>query len=114
MSVSYFVRYDVTAPDLPHFLDYYRRHHVPSLARWPGLQRVVLHTATEWSDPAPVSRGAAVLLAQLVFESAADLQAALGSPERAGARGGFPSFPPFEGTVTHQAMFSEEVWRNDR
>ena len=46
MSISYFVRYDVTAPDLPHFLDYYRRHHVPILARWPGIRSVVLHPAS--------------------------------------------------------------------
>jgi uncharacterized protein (TIGR02118 family) len=111
MSVSYFVRYDVSTPDLPHFLDYYRRHHVPILSRWPGMRRVVLHTATEWSDTFRVNRGAAVLLAQLEFDSAADLQAALASPGRAEARRDFESFPPFEGTVTHQAMTSEEAWR---
>lgn len=111
MSVSYFVRYDVTAPDLPHFLEYYRRHHVPILARWPGIRSVVLHTATEWSDPSPVNRGGAVLLAQLEFDSAADLQAALASRERMQARRDFESFPPFDGTVTHQAMVSETTWR---
>jgi len=111
MSVSYFVRYDVTAPDLPRFLDHYRSHHVPVLARWPGLRRVVLHTAVEWSDPSPVNRGAAVLLAQLEFDDAAGLQAALASPQRAEARRDFHHFPPFEGTVTHQAMHSEEAWR---
>ena len=111
MSASYFVRYDVAAPDLPRFLEHYRRHHVPILSRWPGMQRVVLHTATEWSDAFKVNRGAAVLLAQLEFASAADLQAALSSPGRAEARRDFESFPPFEGTVTHQAMISEEAWR---
>ena len=111
MSASYFVRYDVTAPDLPRFLDHYRRHHVPILARWPGMRRVVLHTATQWSDSFTVNRGAAVLLAQLEFDSVADLQAALASHGRAEARRDFESFPPFEGTVTHQAMISEEAWK---
>ena len=112
MSVSYFVRYDVTAPDVAGFLDYYRRHHVPILARWPGVRRIVLHTAAAWSDPAPVNRGTAVLLAQLEFDDSAGLQAALASTQRAEARHDFESFPPFEGTVTHQAMFSEEAWRS--
>jgi hypothetical protein len=61
MSVSYFVRYEVEAP--ADFLRHYREKHVPILARWPGLRRVV----------------------------------------------DFQRFMTFEGTVTHQAMNSEEV-----
>src|SRR3982751_3737388 len=86
MSVSYFIRYDVHVRDVAEFVDFYRTKHVPVLARWPGLRRVVLHTPIEWSDTWPVNRGHAVLLAQLEFASAEALHAAFASPERAAAR----------------------------
>ncbi len=110
MSVSYFVRYDVHTADLGTFLDRYRRRHVPILARWPGIRRVMLHTPAEWNDPFAVNRGQAVLLVQLEFDSAEALKAALFSDARAEARLDFQSFPAFSGTVTHQAMHSEEAW----
>ena len=110
MSVSYFVRYDIDAPDLAPFLRRYREVHVPLVARWPGLRRMVMHTPLEWRDPFPVNRGKAVLMAQLEFDSEAAMNTAFASPERAAAREDFKRFMTFEGTVTHQAMRSEEVW----
>ena len=112
MSVSYFVRYDIDSPQLDEFLSYYRKHHVPVLARWPGMKRIVLHTAADWRDPSPVNRGKTVLLAQMEFESQQALDAALASPGRAEARQDFQRFPPYKGTVTHQAMQSDEMWRS--
>lgn len=111
MSVSYFVRYDITAGDVDAFVSYYRTRHVALLSGWPGLKRVVLHTPVEWRDPSPVNRGKAVLLAQLEFDSIAALNEALASRERAQARRDFERFPPFEGNVTHQAMETGEAWR---
>ena len=111
MSVSYFVRYDIELADRDAFLAHYREHHVPILARWPGMKRVVLHTPLEWHDPFPVSRGRAVLLAQLEFDSPEAMQRAFQSAERAVAREDFKRFPAFTGTVTHQAMASIEAWR---
>lgn len=110
MSVSYFVRYDIEAGDLKAFLRRYRDVHVPMVARWPGLKRMVMHTPVEWRDPFPVNRGKAVLMAQLEFDSEAAMSKAFASPERAAAREDFKRFMTFEGTVTHQAMRSEEVW----
>lgn len=110
MSVSYFVRYDVAVPDVGAFVARYREIHVPLLAKWPGLRRVVMHTPVEWSDPFAVNRGAAVLLAQLEFESVEAMNRAFASPARAAAREDFKRFMRFEGAVTHQAMRSEEVW----
>ena len=112
MSVSYFVRYDISAPDLDAFLERYRKVHVPLVATWPGLQRMVIHTPVEWKDPFPVNRGNAVLLAQLEFDSLEAMNAAFASRERARAREDFQRFMTYEGTVTHQAMRSEEVWRS--
>lgn len=112
MSISYFVRYEGTSSDAAAFMRHYREKHVPILARWPGLQRVVLHTPVEWNDPFPVNRGRAALLAQLEFQSVEALNAALAGPERAEARKDFQQFPPFDGTVVHQVMMAEEAWRS--
>jgi uncharacterized protein (TIGR02118 family) len=111
MSVSYFVRYDITAVDAQRFVDRYREVHVPLLARWPGIRRVVLHTPLDWHDPFTVNRGRTVLLAQLEFESIAAMEAALQSEGRAAAREDFKQFPPYEGSVVHQAMAQDEVFR---
>lgn len=111
MSVSYFVRYDISTKDAGEFVRYYRDVHVPLLARWPGLKRVALHTPVDWNDPFAIARGGAVLLVQLEFDSAAALNRALFSPERANARLDFQNFPAFAGNVTHQALTSEEVWK---
>ena len=110
MSVSYFVRYDIAVDDLEGFLRRYREMHVPMVARWPGLRRMTMHTPVAWQDPVPVSRGKAVLMAQLEFDSEAAMNKAFASPERVAAREDFKRFMTFEGTVTHQAMKSEEVW----
>ena len=110
MSVSYFVRYDIAAPDLQAFLERYRKVHVPLVVNWPGLRRMTLHTPVEWKDPFPVNRGRAVLMAQLEFETEEAMNRAFASRERAEAREDFKRFMTFEGTVTHQAMKSEEVW----
>lgn len=114
MTVSYFVRYDVDLADREAFVEYYRSRHVPILARWPGITRVLLHTPLEWRDPFPVNRGRAVLLAQLEFESREAMERAFRSDERALAREDFKRFPSFSGTVTHQAMESSEAWRRPR
>jgi uncharacterized protein (TIGR02118 family) len=111
MSVSYFVRYDVSVHDVGEFLEFYRKKHVPVLSRWPGLRRIVLHTPIEWSDAWPVNRGRAVLITQLEFDSAEAMHAAFASPERAAARADLAHFPPFEGRITHQALTSAEAWR---
>jgi len=110
VSVSYFVRYDIAVDDLEAFLRRYREMHVPMVARWPGLRRMTMHTPVAWQDPVPVNRGKAVLMAQLEFDSEAAMNKAFASPERVAAREDFKRFMTFEGTVTHQAMKSEEVW----
>lgn len=112
MTVSCFVRYDIAVSDLQGFLERYRKAHVPMVTSWPGLQRMLLHTPLDWKDPFPVNRGKAVLVAQLEFDSLETMNAAFASPARARAREDFQHFMKYEGTVTHQAMASEEVWRS--
>jgi uncharacterized protein (TIGR02118 family) len=111
MSVSYFVRYDIDVADVKAFIRRYRDVHVPLVTCWPGLRAMTLHTPLDWKDTAPVNAGKAVLLAQLEFDTQADLDRAFASRERAEAREDFKRFMTFEGTVTHQAMQTEEVWR---
>ena len=113
MTVSYFVRYDIESADLPGFMRRYREVHVPLVSRWPGLRRMVLHTPLAWRDPFPVNAGRTVLMAQLEFEDEVSMNAALASRERAEAREDFKQFPKYEGTVVHQAMAQEEVYRNE-
>ena len=110
MTTSYFVRYEGEAESLDAFLDYYRRHHVPILARFPGIRRIVLHTPVAWQDPFPVKPDRFAVIAQMVFDSVDDLNRALQSEARAEARGDFAYFPPFQGSVYHQAAASEEVF----
>ena len=110
MSISYFVRYDISVADMKAFIERYREVHVPLVTCWPGLLRMTLHTPVRWNDPSPVNRGKAVLLAQLEFENEEAMNRAFASPQRAAAREDFKRFMTYEGTVTHQAMKSEEVF----
>ena len=110
MSVSYFVRYEGAAENRAEFLRYYREHHAPILARFPGIRRIILHLPIEWQESLPVNPDHFVLLAQMVFDTQQDLDRALQSPARAEARVDFAHFPPFEGFVYHQATLSEEVF----
>ena len=109
--VSYFVRYDIAVADLKGFLERYRRVHVPAVTSWPGLRRMVIHTPVDWKDPFAVNRGQAVLMAQLEFESEEAMNRAFASPARAAAREDFQRFMTYAGTVTHQAMVQDEVFR---
>ena len=107
MTVSYYVRYHGEAGDRDAFLAHYRDVHVPHLLRFPGIRSVILHHAAACNDPFPVEPGGDVLLAEMVFESLGDLDAALASRARADARADFAAFPEFRGSVTHQAMVAE-------
>jgi uncharacterized protein (TIGR02118 family) len=110
VSVSYFVRYEGQAESPEAFLSHYRDHHVPILARFPGIRRIILHTPTAWHDPFPVKPDRFALIAQMIFDTADDLDKALQSEARATAREDFASFPPFHGLVCHQAAVSQEVF----
>ena len=110
MPASYFVRYEGQAENADAFLAYYRNSHVPILARFPGIRRIVLHTPVPYRDPYAVNPDRFCLLAQMVFDSPEDLERALCSDARAQARADFAGFPPFHGAVYHQAVLSEEVW----
>ena len=109
MTVSYFVRYQGAADNPDAFINHYRTQHVPILQQFPRIRGIALHRPADWRDAFPVNPAGDFLLAQMVFESAADLNAALASEARARARADMPNFPRFSGTVSHQAMELETL-----
>jgi uncharacterized protein (TIGR02118 family) len=108
--ISYFVRYRGLASDPDAFHAYYEQQHGAVLRQFPGIRSLVLHRASPWNDPFPVRRGETFLLAQMQFDSASDLDAALRSDARRRARDDFHSFPPFSGEVTHEAMIAKTIF----
>jgi uncharacterized protein (TIGR02118 family) len=109
--VSYFVRYRGTAAEPAEFARYYANEHAAVLQRFPGIRSLILHQPANWHDPFPVRPDGTTLLAQMTFDSAADLDRALASQARRAAREDFAKFPPFTGEVTHQAMAATVIFR---
>jgi uncharacterized protein (TIGR02118 family) len=110
MTVSYLVRYHGTPADPQRFDAYYARTHAGILRDMPGIRSLVLHRPVSWIDPFPVRPDGLHLLAQMVFDSSAELDRALASQARARARDDFANFPLFAGTVTHQALRQEVIF----
>jgi uncharacterized protein (TIGR02118 family) len=108
--VSYFVRYRGTSADPQAFGSYYETNHAAILRLFPNIRSLVLHRPAPWTDPFPVRRGETMLLAQMQFDSAADLDAALHSEARKQARDDFRHFPTFEGEVTHEATSGKVIF----
>ena len=102
--VSYFVRYRGSSSDPEAFQAHYETRHAAILREFPNIRSLVLHRPAAWTDPFPVRRGESMLLAQMQFDSSAELDAALRSEARRLARDDFHRFPPFEGEVSHEAM----------
>ena len=108
--VSYFVRYRGASPDPETFQTYYETRHAEILKQFPSIRSLFQHRPAEWIDPFPVRRGETVLLAQMQFDSAGDLNSALRSQARRLARDDFQRFPQFDGEVTHEAMTGKAVF----
>src|SRR5438552_3301239 len=108
--ISYFVRYRGSAPDPEQFRRYYETRHAGILRSFPNIRSLTLHAPSEWHDPFPVRPAGTLLLAQMVFDTQADLDAALRSPARRDARDDFGRFPPFDGEVTHEAMTGKAIF----
>jgi uncharacterized protein (TIGR02118 family) len=108
--VSYFVRYRGSCVDPDAFQDYYENHHAEVLRRFPKIRSLNLHRSVEWHDPLPVLRGGTLLLAEMRFDSAADLDAALRSEARRQARQDSHRFPHFAGEITHEAMVDKVIF----
>jgi uncharacterized protein (TIGR02118 family) len=108
--LSYFVRYRGASPDPGAFGTHYETRHAEILKQFPYIRSLILHTPAPWTDPFPVQRGETMLLAQMQFDSAGDLDQALRSEARRLARDDFQLFPPFDGEVTHEAMTGKVIF----
>ena len=108
--ISYFVRYRGSSPDADAFCAHYEKKHAMILRRFPKIRSLTLHHPASWNDPMPVNRGETFLLAQMQFDDAGDLDAALRSETRREAREDFHRFPPFSGEVTHEAMTGKMIF----
>ena len=102
--VSYFVRYRGASADPAAFQAYYETQHAEILKQFSNIRSLILHRPAAWTDPFPVRRGETMLLAQMQFDNAGELDNALRSQARRLARDDFQRFPPFDGEVTHEAM----------
>ena len=108
--ISYFVRYRGTSPEPRAFVEYYETQHASFLRRFGNIRSLVLHQPAEWADPFPVVRGGTLLLAQMTFDRAKDLNETLQSDARSKAREDFGRFPEFTGEVTHEAMTGKVIF----
>lgn len=100
----YHVQYHRPAPDEEAFVSYYRRHHPPILALFPGIRKVAIYTPLEWNDASFITRNDLMLVNEVAFDSEPALNASLASDVRLRAREDYNSFPPFEGPVSHTPM----------
>jgi uncharacterized protein (TIGR02118 family) len=104
------VRYRGAASDPAGFGAYYQDTHSTILKRFPEIRSLILHTPVNVRDPYPVRSGGSMLLAQMMFDSPAALEAALQSDARSEAREDFKHFPPFTGEVTHEALIAKVIF----
>jgi len=108
--MSYFVRYRGASPNPKAFQTYYETQHAEILMKFPNIRSLIVHRPAAWTDPFPVRPGGTMLLAQMQFDSADDLDNALRSQARRLARDDFQRFPPFDGEVTHEAMTGKVIF----
>ncbi len=110
---SYVVRYYRPAADEGAFVAFYLAHHPPILAELPGIRNVYCYVPVEWRNPAAIPDSDCMLGNEVVFDSAAALDAALASDVRHRLREDYLRFPPFMGPSTHYAMRRERFWPGD-
>ncbi len=103
MSVAYLVIYEGKPDDPDAFVDYYINHHLPIIWTWPKIRSVEVDLSAEGKD-AMANPSDVFMIARFTFDTMADLNAALSSPERLLAREDSYNFPAFQGTISHQAV----------
>jgi uncharacterized protein (TIGR02118 family) len=106
---TYQVAYEGMAEDLNLWLSHYVAHHIPLMARFPGIRGLEMFTRLDWCSALPWRRVGFMQRNKVVFDSAAALNAALQSPIRAEMRADFHRFPPFTGETTHYPMTTLNV-----
>jgi uncharacterized protein (TIGR02118 family) len=84
------------APANPAAFDkYYHENHIPLAKRIPGLRSYIVSAA----PPRVLAGNSAYLVAELNFDSMADIEAALASPEGQATAGDLPNFADGGATI---------------
>ena len=84
-------------PDDPVAFDkYYWAHHLPIVACWPRLKRIVVSKGQTGDE--------IYQIAEMYFDSRKDMETALRSPERERAAEDTKNFPCFNGEVKRQVF----------
>lgn len=104
VAVTYLVHYRRPADDEAHFVRYYLDNHPAIMARLPRIRRLEIYTPVAVSTAPPLPSADSMLICDVSFDSAAELDASLASDVRMLLREDFHSFPPYDGPVTHFAM----------
>lgn len=100
--VSFVVRYFPPVEDAAQFARHYVTNHPPLLARFPKIRNVICYLPQE-AKISGVQPDDTVIRNEVVFDSIADLIAALRSPILSELRADSATFPSF-GRSTHHAM----------
>jgi hypothetical protein len=101
---TYLVAYEGPAEDPHAWLDDYLAHHVPLMARLPGIRELEVYTPIESVCHLPWARATCMQRNKVAFDSPSALTAALASPLRHEMRAHFKALPRFSGGVTHFPM----------
>ena len=96
MSFAYLVIYQGQPQDPDAFLKYYLDHHIPIVWTFPEIRTVEVERGVDGED--------IFMIARFTFDSLADLNVAIHSPQREAARRDMENFPPFTGTIRRQAV----------
>ena len=89
--VKFCVFYYGKPEDPVAFDKYYWAHHLPIVARWPQIKRIVISKGQPDDD--------IYQIAELYFDSRMEMEAALRSPERAIAAEDAKNLPRFNGEI---------------
>lgn len=95
--VKFCVFYYGKPEDPAAFDKYYRTHHIPIVARWPLIKRIVISKGGQPDDDI-------YQVAELYFDNRMEMETALRSPERAIAAEDSKNFPRFNGEIKRQTF----------
>jgi uncharacterized protein (TIGR02118 family) len=81
---------------------YYWQTHLPTVRKWPGIRRITVDKGAQGDELYQV--------ADLWFDTRADLDAALASPERQVSAADVKRFPEFRGQIKRQVFEVKSYW----
>jgi hypothetical protein len=106
---TFLVTYPGTTDDLAAWLDHYDAHHPPIMVRFPRIREVETYRPVNAGLDLPWRRLNAMQRNKVVFDSLADLVAALASPVMEEMFADGRRFPPSTARATHYPMITRRV-----